>query len=185
MNIFTNENISKYNTKPRYAGVGEYVRRNGVWAMDIRPEPFYKNYGEESYILRNEFISNTQYLIDLWIDADDVIYDGVYRACGLRLYYTDGTYDDSAVVTGASGRGFQHIQYVTNKSKSVRDFNVYYSTSISVYYRADSRIIPLSNTSSINKCGVTDSTEFTEYIDGLDNAKIGKGYILAKQLYEL
>jgi hypothetical protein len=184
-NIFTTENVAKYNTKPRYVGVGEYVLRNGIWAMDIRPEPFYKNYGDESYILRNEFIANTQYIIDLWIDGDDCIYDGVCRPCGLRLYYTDGTYNDSAVITGASNKGFQHVQYVTDKSKSVRDFDAYYWTSTPVYYRADSRVIPLSNQSNINKQGIAQSTEMTEYINGLDNSKIGKGYMLSNQFYEL
>ena len=56
-NIFTTENVAKYNTKGRTAGIGEYVLRNGFWSMDIRPEPFYRNYTDtsgnyESYILR-------------------------------------------------------------------------------------------------------------------------------------
>jgi len=184
-NIFTTENIAKYNTKGRTVGVGEYVLRNGVWSMDIRPEPFYKNYGSDSYILRDEFKPNTQYLVDLWIDADDTKYGGNYVACGLTLYYTDGTANATAVVTGADNKGFQHKVFVTDASKSVRDFNVYFYTSTPVYYRADSRVVPLSNQSNVYKTGIAQSTEFTEYINGLDNVKIGKGYMLSNQFYEV
>jgi len=41
MNILTTENLAKYNTKNWFGGVGEWVNRNGIWAMDIRPAPFY------------------------------------------------------------------------------------------------------------------------------------------------
>lgn len=185
MNIFTTENISKYNTKNRTVGVGEYILRNGVWSMNIRPEPFYKNYGEESYILRNEFKSNTQYILDLWIDADDCILNGSYFECGLRLNYTDGTQNKSAITRGGDNKGWQHIVYVTDSSKSVRDIDVWYYSSLNVYYRLDSYIMPLSNQSNISKAGVINSAEIIEYIDNLDNAKIGKGYILSNQFYEV
>jgi hypothetical protein len=36
-NIFTTENIAKYNTKGRTVGVGEYVLRNGVWLWIFDP----------------------------------------------------------------------------------------------------------------------------------------------------
>lgn len=184
-NIFTTENVAKYNTRSYSSGVGEYVLRNGVWAMDIRPAPFYKNYGEESYILRNEFAPNTQYIIDLWIDGDDTIYNGNNVACGLTLYYTDGTYNSTAVITGGSGIGFQHRVFVTDASKSVRDFNVYYYTSTPVYYRADSYVVPLTNNTNVTKNGILTSGDFTERAVATYPTKLGNGYVLANELIEI
>jgi hypothetical protein len=188
MNIFTTENIAKYNTKPRYAGVGEYVLRNGVWAMDIRPEPFYQNYGTgDSRLLSEEFQPNTQYIVDLWIDADDCKSSGNYVACGLTLVYTDNTTKADAVVTGADGKGFQHVQYVTDPAKSVQKFTVYYYTSTPVYYRADSFVSPLSNTTSVGKNGIITSGEFNEQITTPSDfsVKFGKGYIEANEFIEI
>lgn len=187
MNIFTTENIAKYNTKPRYAGVGEYVLRNGVWAMDIRPEPFYQNYGTgDSRILSEEFQPNTQYIIDLWIDADDCKYNGNYVPGGLTLYYTDNTSVGTAVVTGADNKGFQHIQFVTDPTKSVQKFVGYYYTSTPMYYRADSFVTPLANTTSVTKQGIITSGEFNEQITTPSNfsAKFGKGYIEVNEFIE-
>lgn len=67
MNIFTKENFSKYNTKSRTAGIGEWSLRNGVWSMDVRPEPFYKNsYAStgSSGVLYDEFKPDTRYVFD-------------------------------------------------------------------------------------------------------------------------
>lgn len=190
MNIFTTENIAKYNTKNRTAGVGEYVLRNGFYSMDIRPEPFYQNFTDAnnnkiSYILRNEFLPNTQYIIDLWIDGDDVVYNGNNVACGLTLYYTDGSTNTTTVITGGS-RGFQHKKYVTASGKSVRDFNVYYYTSSPVYYRADSYIIPLiTNTTKIDKKGIFHTSDIIQRQEYLTPPmSLGKEYILANNFYE-
>ena len=184
MNIFTTENIAKYNTKGATSGVGEYVLRNGVWTMNIKPAPFYQNFGTSSYILKDEFVANTQYIIDFWIDTDDVIYNDKNIIGGIRLWYTDDTKNESAMVIGGN-KGFQHIRYVTDITKSVSRLQVYYGTNSPVYYRADSRVVPLSNQSNVYKTGIAYSTEFTEYVNGLDNAKIGKGYMLSNQFYEL
>ena len=187
MNIFTTENVAKYNTKSRTAGIGGYVLRNGVWAMDIRPEPFYQNYGTgDSRLLSEEFLPNTQYIIDLWIDADDCKYNGDYLAGGLRLYYTDSTYNNSATITGADNKGFQHIQYATDPTKSVQKFVVYYSTNTPIYYRADSFVTPLANITNVTKQGIITSGEFNEQITTPSDfsAKFGKGYIEVNEFIE-
>ena len=185
-NIFTTENVAKYNTKPRYAGVGEYVLRNGYWAMDIRPEPFYQNYGTgDSRLLQDEIIPDTQYIIDLWIDGDDTKYNGNYVACGLNLKYTDGT-STNLIVTGADNKGFQHVNLVTDSTKSVKKFEVYYYTSTPVYYRADSYISPLSNKMSVSKQGIITTDIVNErYERSSDPVKFGKGYILSNEIIEI
>lgn len=186
MNIFTSENVAKYNTRGATAGVGEYVLRNGVWSMDIRPAPFYQNYGTgDSRLLQDEFIPNTQYFINLWIDGDDTKYNGNYVACGLTVHYTDdSTYN--LTVVGADGKGFQHLEYLSDASKSVKKFTVYYYTSTPVYYRADSFVVPLSNTNSINKKGICATSDFTEYLSPLScTIKNGKGYMEINELIEI
>ena len=39
------------------------------------------------------------------VDGDDVVYNGNNVACGLTLYYTDGSTNTTTVITGGS-RGF-------------------------------------------------------------------------------
>ena len=187
MNIFTTENIAKYNTKGATAGIGEYTLRNGYWSMDIRPAPFWQNYEtSKSTLLKDDFLPNTQYIIDLWIDGDDVIYNGSNVACGLQLYYTDGTSNASAVITGGN-KGFQHVQYVTNQNLSIDRLGVYYYVSQPVYYRADSFITPLYNTTAINKTGIINSGEIKEQSILTNNfsTKLGKGYINANNIIEI
>lgn len=182
MNIFTTENVAKYNTKNATEGIGEYVLRNGVWAMCIKPAPFYGNYeAGKGVLLKSEFEPNTQYIFDLWIDGDDTIYQSEYRRCGFRIHYTDGTNTDDGTVVGGSGVGFQHTKFVTNSSKSVDRIEVYYYTNLPAYYRADSYITPLANTSTILKSGIVQTGEFSE----AQSASIGKGYINAPDFIEI
>ena len=187
MNIFTTENVQKYNTRQSTIGGGEYKLRNGVWAMDIRPGVFYQNYGTgDSRLLSEEFQPNTQYYFDIWIDADDCIYNNNNVPGGLTIHYTDGTTYGGFVVTGANGKGFQHVQYVSDATKSVQKLTVYYYTSTGMYYRADSFITPISNTSSISKQGIVTSSEFNEQITVPQDfsAKVGKGYIEVNEFIE-
>lgn len=188
MNIFTTENVQKYNTRHSTTGGGEYKLRNGIWAMDIRPGVFYQNYGTgDSRLLSEEFQPNTQYYFDIWIDADDCIYNGNYVPGGLTIHYTDGTTYGGFVVTGASGKGFQHIQYVSDKTKSVQKLTVYYYTSTGMYYRADSFITALSNTNNISKQGIVTTNELNEQISiSTDfSFKFGKGYIESNNFIEI
>ena len=182
-NIFTTENIAKYNTKGRNIGVGEYLYRNGTWAINVRPEPFYKNYGDESYYLRNEFSPNTQYLFDFWIDCDDVVYNGNNVAGGFYIRYADNSTNNSFVVTGGN-KGFQHITYITDASKSVKQLEAYYYTSLNVYCRCDSMIIPLVSNSSIHQIGVIDTGYYREII-GSTSARIGTSYIDTAEFVEI
>lgn len=145
-------------------GTGQIVDRNGIPSMDIRPAPFYKNLddGTVSGILRSEFLPNMQYVINLWIDADDVISGGNNVAAGMIVMYSDGTHTD-LIVTGNSTTkpGFQNKKLVTTAGKSVNRLEVYYYTSSPTFYRLDSIVTPFSNL-SLYKSGVFDAATFTE-----------------------
>ena len=187
-NIFTTENVSRYNTRGSTTGVGEYRLRNGYWSMDIRPAPFYQNYGtDDSRLLQDEFVANTQYIFDLWIDTDDVIYNGNNVPGGLSLIYTDDTSDSTNMVFTGGNKGFQHANFVSDPAKSVKKLVVYYYTSTPVYYRADSYIAPLSNSNNISKSGIIKSSIINER-DVMDpdlQVKLGKGYILSNNIIEI
>jgi len=74
--------------------------------MNIRPEPFYKNLeNEASGLLLEEFLPNTQYIFDIWIDADDVVYGGKNVGSGFTIHYTDNSSNTSFIKTGG-GLGF-------------------------------------------------------------------------------
>ena len=187
MNIFTTENVEKYNTRGSTTGGGEYKLRNGYWAMDIRPAVFYQNYGTgDSRLLQEEFQPNTQYYFDIWLDADDCKYNGNYVPGGLTICYTDGTSDSSSLVFSGDGTGFKHRQCISNPDKSVQKLTVYYYTSTGMYYRADSFITPLANTTNISQQGVLTSGEFNEQITIPSDfsAKLGEGYVEVNKFIE-
>lgn len=165
-NIFLSENIARHNTKGRTVGIGEWILRNGVWSMNIRPEPFYQNYTAQdntklSYCLKEEFSPNTQYLFNLWIDTDDVISNGTNVFAGLVVIYSDGT---SYNIGQAKTNGFKHFTYLSTTGKSIDRLSVYYYTSINVYYRGDSFIVPIINNTNITKAGIINSGAFVETI---------------------
>lgn len=179
MNIWTSENIIKYWDGTSSSARGEWTKRNGENAIAIQPNNFHD--GASIKILQEEFAKNTQYAINLWVDADDVVYNGNNVAGGIVLKYTDGS-SESFTFTGnkTSPKGWQHKFIITNAAKTVSHLESYYYTSIPVYYRWDSYIMPYVD-SSIDKEGV--------FIMGtLENgtAAIQKGgTIYAEQFYEI
>lgn len=162
-NIFRYELINPYAKTPNAVGTGEWSLRNGEWAMNIKPAPFHQNWedGTKSAILVNEIQPNTQYVVNLWIDADEVNNgSGTYSNAGLRVYYTDGT-SQNFYGAGGDGVGFQHRFGLTDASKSISLIYVVYSRNNNTYYRWDSYICPVDK-ESIVKEGLIKSTQFIE-----------------------
>lgn len=173
-NIFTTELISKYNTKSRTSGIGEWVTRNGEPSIAIKPEPFYINLpNEDSGILVDEFKPNTQYIVDMWLDVDDVIYNSNNVTGGLYVYYTDGT-SESFVFQGP--RGWVHKRIVTPVGKTVKKISSSYYTNTNVYYRWDSFICPLDKC-DMHKNGNINTANVTESVDTATLYKGGNCYI--------
>ena len=150
-NIFRTDLIQLSNTRGRTAGIGEWTIRNGVPAMDIRPEPFYKNGkdGAFDWILKDQFSPGTSYIFDMWIDVDDVIYQDVNRYGGIYIIYTDGT-SEPFQFTGPAG--WNHKKIITPATKNISNIGIYYYVSNPVYYRWDSYICK-ADVLNINKNG--------------------------------
>lgn len=170
-NIFTTENIQPFSKSGPVVGTGEWVTRNSVPAMNIRPAPFYKNLDNAtvSGILRGYFTENTSYIVDLWIDTDAVIYNGNNVAGGLTIIYTDGT-TEPFVFTGGN-KGWQHKKVITPNTKTIKLLDVYYYTSLDVYYRWDSYITKfdtqnITKTGQVNTSNVIENQDLTSFSKG-------------------
>lgn len=181
-NIFRKELIQPYSKSGAVAGTGIWVQRNDVWAMDIRPAPFYQNLPDsKSGILANDFLPNTSYVIDMWIDADSVIYNNNNVAAGFTIRYEDNTSDSTFVVTGGN-KGFQHKILITPSSKTISRLDIYYYVSQPVYYRWDSYIQPIIKP-SIGQNGIFNTNSII--VNNYDNASLNQGGILySNQFYE-
>lgn len=175
-NIFTSENIKKYKksgVSDTTTGIGEWTVRNNESAICIRPLPFYISSSKEyCHIFENEIIPNTQYIIDLWMDTDDVINNGTYRIGGLIAVYDEGSQN----IYTAHTNGWKHYHIITPAGKSLQYLRVQYSHNLSVYYRWDSCICPIS-TASLTKTGIFYTTHGIENVElsTIDNAGLLRG----------
>lgn len=146
-----------------------WTTRNNEHALILKPTNFHQN-SVYAHILQGKFKLNTQYKFDLWIDADDVVSNGSNVPGGLVVYYTDGTHTPSTVGSGSltargnssSPIGFQHKVFYSDPDKSVDFLITYYYTSNNVYYRWDSVIIPMLNSTSVEKNGIVETGQFRE-----------------------
>lgn len=187
-NLFKTELVIPYAYYPNRQGHGELIKYNNYWSMDIEPATFYNPSldPKSAPILKNEFLPNTQYLFDMWIDGDANTYQDINRPAGLSIIYADGT-SYTLVITGnkTNPMGYQHIVFITPPEKSVQNITSYYWTSTPTYYRIDSLIVPISDP-NISKKGIITSSQFTETLSGVDKEPgIQPGNIFTEQFYEI
>lgn len=181
-NIFRSELIMPYR-KSAGVGTGEISVYAGENAIVLKPAPFYQNLnnGTRSAILDNEIQPNTQYLIDMWINADDAIYNDQYRSGGLVIYYDDGTSTTTFRVTGGDGVGFQHKRLITPAGKTISRINVYYGYNLPIYYRWDSCIVPITSINTTKQ----GQLNHAECIENQNIASLSKsGVIYTNNIYE-
>lgn len=178
-NILTIEKINKWARSSTYYTY--YTTRNDVLSFPIQPN-WYPSTSPVYATLRDEFKENTSYLIDMWIDADSVVYDNVNRPAGFIVVYSDGTTKDLTRTGNAqSPVGWQHVLFVTPADKTISYIRVFYYTSAAFYVRADSFITEASST-EIEADGSTSSGQF---IENTDAAFIGKGDFNASKFIEI
>lgn len=158
-NIFTPEALKKYSSGTY--GIGEWVKRNGIWSMRISPASFYykvdteENKKKTHGVLSEEINPKKRYLLDLWIDSDDIFYSGVNDNVpgGIGVLYSDGSSHTYTTIGNKSNpKGFQHLRLITEKD-FYNGFNIYYYINTPAYYRWDSSITEIIDT-DINKQGI-------------------------------
>jgi hypothetical protein len=160
LNILQIENLNEFaKSKSNYTS---YTTRNGVKAFPVRPNWYASPYTT----MIGKFKENTQYLFDVWIDTDDVVYQDINRPGGFYIYYTDGSTATECIKTGdhSSPIGWQHILVITPAGKTVSKIGIYYYTSTAFYVRADSFITELKDT-NIYRNGTTETGQFVEDTD--------------------
>lgn len=164
---------------------GEWVQRNGTYAMRIGPSPFWHGDVDDSKNhLGKHFKANTQYKFDIWIDTDDIYYSGNSSNVpgGFNCYYTDNS-SENIIASGNinSPQGWKHLIFYSNPNKSIKGIGVYYYIGTPAYYRYDSMIIPMTTDTSISKQGV-ETGQFRETIE--DSIEKG-GVVSAKEFMEI
>ena len=184
MNIWTSENIIKYWNGTSLVAKGEWTTRNGENAITIQPNNFYQN-NASIQIFKDEFLPNTQYIISLWIDSDDVVYSGKNVAGGMNVHYTDGSVVHlSPIGDKTNPKSWQHKFLITNPEKSVSYMSSYYYISIPVYYRWDSFIVPAQQ-ANLEANGILTINNTVNNFNLNDTASIQKGGIIyANTFYE-
>lgn len=162
-NFLNTELLDKYHIDTT-TNIGEWVNRNGINAMRIGPYPFYAYYHStgtldpNKYIGANMFKPKTSYIFDLWIDVDDVFWDEENKNVpgGLAFTYTD-TSGENVILEGDRNnrKGYQHVRFISDPSKSVQGYTIYYYIGDPVFYRYDSYIIE-NTPNNFNKNGIID-----------------------------
>lgn len=182
MNIWTSENIMKYQDGTKPNAKGEWTVRNGENAIAIQPINFYEN-GAYAQIFKEEFLPNTQYIISLYMDTDDVIYNEKNVAGGINVHYTDGSVIHLNPVGDKSNpKGWQHKLLISDPLKSIDYISSYYYTSIPVYYRWDSFIVPLYS-ANVEANGTFITTQINNNFNLNDTASIQKGGIIYSNMF--
>lgn len=169
-NICKSEYFVKYKKDTATSQYGEWYTRNGEKSIVLNPARV-----DYSDFLRNELDTNKQYKFDLWIDADNVFSasNNTQYWGGFIVNYTDGT-GNSVIVKGDINNpvGFQHKIFYTDKSKTIQNIQIQYSTGQPFYLRWDSMIIPVESNTEINKNGIIKTGQFRENFEG---TQIGEG----------
>lgn len=176
-NIWRSELIIPYRN-PSYSltstGIGEWTTRNGENAIRMIPNRFYvsPNYQQ---IFANEFVPNTRYLFNIWIDTDDHYHNDKYTTAGLMIYYSDGTRDDAIWGAGPNytspePRGWQLRRHISTAGKSIAYIALGYNYNDANYFRWDSYIMPYDE-SNITKTGqlhthIAESYDKTSMVKG-------------------
>ena len=184
-NLLRYENTVQYTNPNNTSTRGLLTTRNNTPALAFRPtDTYFGTDDDKGKLLYNMFLPNTQYLFDLWIDTDDVIYNERNVSGGFEIVYTDGTTYSGFVLRGANPgetpKGFQHHVYISTANKTVSRLSIYYYTNVIIYVRSDSFICALNNV-SINQTGVIDSGQF---IEDTDVAYIGNADFHANNIIE-
>ena len=182
MNIWTSENFAKYKLN-NSSGHGEWFQHNGENAIGLSPARFYSN---STYVkvLEEEFVPNTQYVFNLYLDTDNVLSSGNNVVGGIQIHYTDGTKETLTQKGDQTNlKGWQNMFLITNIAKSVSHITIYYYVGTRVPYRWDSYVGPLQ-IAQVEQPGLFNTGTLINNYD-INPASIQKGGIInANTFYE-
>lgn len=181
----TTINTNPANTSSR----GKMETAYGVLAMRFMPTDTYFAAGDErnQKLFCDMFKENTQYMFDLWINADNVTTSSypANQGGGFYIHYTDGTRYDGLVAYGANYQetpiGFQHKVYVSEPGKTIKRLAIRYAINASFWVRADSFIAEVADPS----IGKTGNVMTGQFVEGYDIAETGRADVKENVLMEI
>lgn len=166
-NLLTSENLFNGRVKTNAtSNVGEIVTRNNYSAYRISPVPYWSGDGATSKNICKGQFGQGQYIFDLWIDVDEVYYDGNHQWVpgGFEVYYTDGSIDNVVVDANSTQghSGYQHLIRKTNANKTISGLGVYYYIGVPIYIRCDSVICKVNSDEKICKNNIIAGGQYVE-----------------------
>ena len=189
-NLLTSENLlnGRVNTNAT-SNVGEIVTRNGYSAYRISPVAYWSGDGATSKNICKGQFGSGQYIFDLWIDVDDVYYDGNGRWVpgGFEVYYTDGSVENVIVDANSTQghSGYQHLIRKTNANKTISGLGVYYYIGVPVYIRCDSVICKVNSDGKICKNNIIVGGQFVEPAVSDSKCKLTRYGVVSNAIKEL
>ena len=189
-NLLTSENLlnGRVNTNAT-SNVGEIVTRNGYSAYRISPVAYWSGDGATSKNICKGQFGSGQYIFDLWIDVDDVYYDGNGRWVpgGFEVYYTDGSVENVIVDANSTQghSGYQHLIRKTNANKIISGLGVYYYIGVPVYIRCDSVICKVNSDGKICKNNIIVGGQFVEPAVSDSKCKLTRYGVVSNAIKEL
>ncbi len=189
-NLLTSENLFKGRVKTSAtSNVGEIVTRNNYSAYRISPVPYWSGDGATSKNICKGQFGQGQYIFDLWIDVDEVYYDGNHQWVpgGFEVYYTDGSVDNVVIdANGTQGHsGYQHLIRKTNANKTISGLGVYYYIGVPVYIRCDSVICKVNSDGKICKNNIIAGGQFVEPAVSDSKCKLTRYGVVSNAIKEL
>ena len=189
-NLLTSENLlnGRVNTSAT-SNVGEIVNRNNYSAYRISPVAYWSGDGATSKNICKGQFGSGQYIFDLWIDVDDVYYDGNGRWVpgGFEVYYTDGSVENVIVDANSTQghSGYQHLIRKTNANKTISGLGVYYYIGVPVYIRCDSVICKVNSDGKICKNNIIAGGQFVEQTVSDSKCKLTRYGVVSNAIKEL
>ena len=189
-NLLTSENLlnGRVNTSAT-SNVGEIVTRNGYSAYRVSPVAYWSGSEATSRNICKGQFGSGQYIFDLWIDVDDVYYDGNGRWVpgGFVVYYTDGSVDNVVIdANNTQGHsGYQHLIRKTNANKTISGLGVYYYIGVPVYIRCDSVICKVNSDGKICKNNIIVGGRFVEPAVSDSKCKLTRYGVVSNAIKEL
>lgn len=189
-NLLTSENLLNGRVKTNAtSNVGEIVTRNNYSAYRISPVPYWSGDGATSKNICKGQFGPGQYIFDLWIDVDEVYYDGNghWVPGGFEVYYTDGSVENVIIDANSTQghSGYQHLIRKTNANKTISGLGVYYYIGVPVYIRCDSVICKVNSDGKICKNNIIAGGQFVEPAVSDSKCKLTRYGVASNAIKEL
>lgn len=164
-NLFNENMILSRQSEIKVNNNSKLIKKDNRYCIAISASSFYSNSTGHSIFESNYFKSNTSYIFDLTINGH-LIYQEKEVPCGFKIKFTDGTYNQTFVIS-TSGK-WKNYKFVSPSNKSIEKVEVYYYIADLFYVDLNRSFICESKNSNVDRYGKLNTNEINE-IDNTDN----------------